>query len=332
MGKYLAVAPWINAIRFRGKNGFETEVHCFLPEVPTVYTEDNRNQEWSYAAEAVKTLIERGFATLASPLWPLRLPSGGSLDIITDSTGRVFIPMEQRDDKPGIRAPGFQNPWLGYPESLEDCLSGNFIKRETNEEGLYMCKGSILIPTGELERKTALSTAEKLGLLNTRMEILNTDYDEEACRDTFFLYQGSQRKIKIKCSFSWYPTPDLIQVRNVYLPAPIDEVIIYHESKREIIVVAKNEIKRMAFGDTIEVIRMTTRQDGKRVADHAEITFKPTSSLKAVLGQLGMYPLSWEDEVFNLLWSKDFQKLLKDNPGKDPFTLENQLWQMGKHP
>lgn len=348
MTKYLAEAPWINAIRFKKGENFSKEIHCFLPEKPNTYPEDTRNQEWNYVKGALKELIERGFTSLSSPLWPLRLPSGGCLDIITDSTGKVFIPIEQRDDNPKIRAPGFQNPWLGYPESLSDCIFANHVKREANEEalfsrrvavvskkpnteGLYVCHETLLLPSEELERKTALETAEKLGL-NFPKENLSTKYDDEAIRDTFSLYRERELEAEIKCSFTWYPTPDLIQIRRVFLPVTIDEILIYHEAGRDILVVAEGDIKGKYFGDTIEAIRMTTDKNGRRIANEDKVTFKPTSSLKGSLNQIGIYPKDWVGELFELLSSEDFQELLTGNPEKDPFTLEDILWKQKKHP
>jgi hypothetical protein len=63
-----------------------------------------------------------------------------------------------------------------------------------------------------------------------------------------------------------------------------------------------------------------------------KVNFKPTSSLKAVLNQLGIYPYNWVEEIGNLLSNPDFQGLLKENSTIDPFTLEGMLWKKGKHP
>ncbi|MFH1714038.1 MAG: hypothetical protein ABH831_00325 [Candidatus Nealsonbacteria bacterium] len=348
MGNYLAEVPWTEAIRFKEGNGFRKEIHCFIPETPITYAEDNRNQEWSYVAEAVRTLIEKGFSSLSSPTWPLRLPSGGCLDIITDSTGKTFFPIEQRDDKPKIRAPGFQNPWLGYPESLEDCIFANHIRKEANQEALfsrripvlakkpnmeslYTCRQTLLLPMEELERKTALATAEKLNL-RLPTENLNATYDEENTDDTFYLYQNQVKKAEIRCSFTWYPTQDIIQVRRVILPVTIDEVLIYHKSSRTILIVAEEDLRGKLFGDEIEVIKISTSQNGERTANPDKAVFKPTSSLKGVLNHRGIYPTDWVEELNNLLSTKEFQKLLKENPDSDPFTLEKILWEMGKHP
>ena len=348
MAKYLAEVPHAQVIRFSEEGNLKKEIHFFIPREPVTYPEDTRTQDWQYVLNTLEELTEKGFSVLAIPEQPLRLPSGGCVDVITDTTNKIYIPMEQRDDKPGIRAPGFQNPWLGYPKNLEDCLSKNHVKRESNEEaifsrsyvpvtakhsnleGIYAWQQKLLVPPQEIERETVLATARKLNL-QLASEALEIVYDEETTRDIYCLYQDQKRKARINCSFTWYPTPDLIQIRRVNLPVSLDEILIYHEAGRDILVVAKEELKGKVFGDELEVIKMTN-QNGERIANYDKVIFKPTSSLKSALNYLGIYPYDWVEETGNLLSNPDFQQLLNNNPSADPFTLEGMLWEKDKHP
>ncbi len=349
MSKYLAEVPQAEVIRFTEGGKFKKEVHFFIPQEPITYPEDTRTQNWQHALNVLETLVNKGLSIIATPKQPLRLPSGGCLDVIKDAEGETYIPIEQRDEKPGIRAPGFQNPWLGYPENLEDCLSGNHVKKESNEEavfsrsyipvaakrpnleGIYTWQQKLLVPLQEIEKETVLATAKKLNL-QVAWEDLEIVYDEETTRDIYYLYQEKEKRAKIKCSFTWYPTPDLIQIRRINLPVTMDEVLIYHEASRDILVVREEELKEKVFGDKIKTTRMTTR-NGERISIPDEVVvFKPTSSLKSVLNHLGIYPYDWVEETGNLLSNSDFQQLLKEYPTTDPFTLEGMLWEKGKHP
>ena len=349
MSNYLAEVPQAKAIRFIEGGKFKKEVHFFIPQEPITYPKDTRTQNWKYVLNALEALADKNLSIIATPEQPLRLPSGGCLDIIRDATGETYIPIEQRDEKPGIRAPGFQNPWLGYPESLEECLSGNHAKRETNEEaifsrsfmpvaakrpnmeGIYIWQQKLLVPFQGIERETVLTTAKKLNL-QLALEDLEITYDEETARDIYYLYQGKERKARIKCSFTWYPTPDLIQIRRINLRVTMDEVLIYHEAGRDILVVKEEELREKVFGDKIKTTRMTTRNNERISLPDEVAVFKPTSSLKSVLNHLGIYPYDWVEETGNLLSNPDFQQLLEENPNADPFTLEGMLWEKGKHP
>jgi len=348
MSKYLAEVSNALVIRFEEKGEFKKEIHFFIPKEPTTYPEDTRTQNWRFVLENLENLVETGFSIIATPNQPLRLPSGGCLDVITDSSGKKFIPMEQRDIKPGIRAPGFQNPWLGYPENLEECLSGNHGRRESNEEaifsrsylpvasrypnleGIYTWQKKLLVPPQEFERAIIIETARKLNLA-LGLEELKMEYDETTPRDVYSLYQNKKRMVKINCSFTWYPTPDLIQLRRIHLPVTIEEILIYHGIGRDILVVEAEKLKDKIFGDELKVLRMTNK-NGERVVVSGKVIFKPTSSLKGILNQLGIYPYDWVEEVGNLLSNPEYQKLLVENPDVDPFTLEGILWERGKHP
>ena len=348
MSKYLAEVSQAEVVRFIEGGKFKKEIHFFISQEPITYPEDTRTQNWQYVLNALGALADKGFSVIATLEQPLRLPSGGCLDVIRDAAGKTYIPIEQRDEKPGIRAPGFQNPWLGYPENLEDCLSGNHVKRESNEEaifsrsyipvtakrpnleGIYTWQQKLLVPSQKIERETVITTAKKLNL-QLALEALEIVYDEEATRDIYYLYQEKERKAKIKCSFTWYPTPDLIQIRRINLRVTMDEVLIYHEAGRDILVVREEELKDKVFGDEIEATKMTTR-NGERIAIPNKVVFKPTSSLKSVLNQLGIYPYDWVEEVGNLLSNSEYQKLLERYPQLDPFKLEGMLWENGKHP
>lgn len=348
MSRYLAEVSQAEVIRFNEGGEFKKEVHFFIPQRPITYPEDTRTQDWQHVLNTLEALVDKGFSTIATPEQPLRLPSGGCLDIVRDATGKIYIPIEQRGEKPGIRAPGFQNPWLGYPESLEECLSGNHVKREANEEaifsrnflpvaakrpnleGIYTWQQKLLVPNQEIERETVIATAKKLNL-QLALEYLEIVYDEESTNDIYYLYQGKERKARIKCSFTWYPTPDLIQIRRVNLRVTIDEVLIHHEEGRDILVVREEDLKGKVFGDEIDVLRMSTRNN-ERIATPDKVVFKPTSSLRSALSQLGIYPYDWVEEARNLLSNPNFQQLLRENPNKDPFALEGILWEKGKHP
>lgn len=346
--KYLAEVLQAQVIRFKEEGKFKKEIHFFIPQEPITYPEDIRTQDWRFVLTTLEKLVETGFSVIATPEHRLRLPSGGCLDVITDTTGKTFIPMEQRDEKPGIRAPGFQNPWLGYPESLEDCLSGNHVKRESNEEaifsrsylpvaakhpnleGIYTWQQKLLVPPQRLERKVAIETARRLNL-DFGLEELKAGYDKNALRDIYCLYQAKERKARISCSFTWYPTPDLIQLRRVDLPVTMEEVLIYHGAGRDILVVEAEELRGKIFGDELKALRMTNKNGGRVVIPEKAI-FKPTSSLKGILNQLGIYPYDWVEEIGNLLSDSEYQRLLEENPTADPFTLEGTLWEKGKHP
>lgn len=348
MSKYLAEVPQAQVIRFEEEGKFKKEIHFFIPQEPITYPEDIRTQDWRFVLTAFENLVQTGFSIIATPGHHLRLPSGGCLDVITDAAGKIFVPIEQRDEKPGIRAPGFQNPWLGYPENLEDCLSGNHIKRESNQEaifsrsylpvaakrpnleGIYTWQQKLLIPSQAIEREAVIKTARKLNL-NLDLEELEIEYDESTLRDVYCLYQDKERRARITCSFTWYPTPDLIQLRRVDLPVTIEEVLIYHDAGRDILVIEAEELEGKIFGDELEVLRMTNKK-GKRVAVSDKVIFKPTSSLKSILNQLGIYPYDWVEEVGNLLSNLEYQKLLERYPQLDPFKLEGMLWENGKHP
>lgn len=348
--KYLAEVSRAQAVRFEEDGNFKKEVHFFIPRKPITYPRDTRTQNWRFVLTALENLVETGFSVIATPEHRLRLPSSGCLDVITDSAGKTFIPMEQRDEKPGtgIRAPGFQNPWLGYPENLEECLSGNHIKREPNEEaifsrsylpvaakrsnleGIYTWQQKLLVPPQEFEREVAIETARKLNL-SLDLEELKIKYDESALRDVYCLYQDKERKARITCSFTWYPTPDLIQLRRVDLPVTMEEILIHHGSGKDILVVEAEELKGKVFGDELKALRMTNK-NGERVAIPGKAIFKPTSSLKGILNQLEVYPYDWVEEIGNLLSDSEYQKLLEESPITDPFTLEGILWERGKHP
>ena len=214
MSKYLAKVPQALVIRFLEEGKFKKEIHFFIPQEPTTYLEDIRTQNWQFVLKTMENLVEKGSSIIATPRRTLRLPSGGCLDVITDASGKAFIPIEQRDEKPRIRAPGFQNPWLGYPENLEDCLSGNHVKRESNEEaifsrnyipvaakrpnleGIYAWKQKLLIPSQEFERKVAIETARKLNLTSELddQEELEIKYEESDLRDTYYLYQDIEKQ------------------------------------------------------------------------------------------------------------------------------------------
>lgn len=363
MSKYLAEVYDAQAKRFfvgvQGKKKvFRKEVSFFIPLEPTTYAEDTRTQNWRFVKASLEKLINTGFAIIATPEQPLRLPSGGCLDVIFDASGRVFIAMEKRDEKPDIRAPGFWNPFLGYPASLEECLSRNHIKRESIAEGIFSRKfvpivvvgpeaegiyvsrkdifqQRILVPSQEFEKEVAIKTAKKLSLdpRPERLEKLTMRYNERKARDVYSLYWDLEERAGMRCWVTWWPTPDIIMIREIHLPVTMEEVIIYQEKGREILVVEREELKGKKFGDEVSVLRNVTRdRDGKRIVFPGRTIFKPTSSLKGALHCLGIYPKDWVKDTMELLSNDDYTNLLEENPGADPFRLEGILWEMHKHP
>jgi hypothetical protein len=337
--KYLAEVPRAKVgILSTKRSPARKEFHFLVPAEPRIWEKDDRNQSWQYVLGVLKNLKEKGSSVLATPDEPLRLPSGGCLDVITDTSGRTFIPIEQRDDKPGIRAPGFQNPWLGYPLSFGECLSGEYIAREANEEAVYTTIKSnsaysyetILLPEDRFERDTVLSTVKKLGIRQAS-ERAEMKYDDLASTDLYRLYVGGEKRFSTVCSLTFWPTPDIIKIRRIQLPTIMERSLIYHGANRTILVVEDKELKEKTFGSKIDVIKMSTNY-GKRTSSLDKAVFRPTSALKGALNMLGIYPNSWVDETYCLLSNPDFQQLLEANPGVDPFTLENTLWEQGKHP
>jgi hypothetical protein len=286
------------------------DVKLYIPRNPIIPEKYDFVQGKDYAHSVIQQLKQNKnkYIPIANEQNPLRPPSGGLLDILVDSKGKIAHIVTIKKDAASPRTPGYHVHSAGFPTQESDWASFAHAPREAAEEILYLTRdGEALLPkefqdSTKDEMKKLEGRALELGLKLSFGRNSELPARVKGGKDGITVYKGGELRSSVSGVFCLYPNIDFAMYREIEL-SPED--IIVHDLEgywRDCVIFKVEDVKNKRFGEKVPALIMTYPREGNEILScnreiiKKEVEYKPCSTVRQALYQLGIYPDDLTDE------------------------------------